>query len=44
MQCGRCHALVWNPSLSAIATAPVADFAGTTGDVDNLEMVLDPEK
>lgn len=43
-QCGRCHAMVWDPAISAIVTAPVADSAGTAGDVDNLEVVLDPDQ
>lgn len=43
-QCGRCHAMVWDPAISAIVTVPVADSAGTAGDVDNLEVVLEPDQ
>lgn len=43
-QCGRCHAMVWDPKISAIVTVPVSGSAGTAGDVDNLVVVLDPDQ
>ena len=42
--CGRCHAMVWNPAISAWVTAPVAKSAGMAGNVDNLAVVLNPDQ
>lgn len=43
-QCGRCHAMVWDPQINAVVTAPVAGSAGTAGDVNNLLIVLAPDQ